>query len=819
MTGDPRPIAVAYASVDRSALVLNYQRILLDQLNELPLDGISDIRDIKLWLNDIYIERTLTLVDPLAMQQIAIDPNTSGATLVDLIRTPGSQIALISDVGGGKSMCMRHIARACVAIAADEPVLPTDTAHSWGGALPLPILLAAHEVERALHQLATVPHDQRLSIKSHMWYVLEIWFRDHDLSLLLPIIQQEFEHGRCLLLIDGLDEILRKSTLDDVVAAVNQFMSQYPSNRFVVACNRSDASALAGMHGFIAYTFAPLDRSQIDAMVEHWYTALATNPHLQLEGKVAARIVALQGLLHGNALLDELAASPLTLALWILVHAEGHPLPAARGFVLRRLGDLLLNGWEDSLPGGGQSLSQALGIDISFAAAERQVLLQTLALPFASSPERDILTVLHRTVIEPILAALLQSFAIAPGHITGQVLPRLLKWLCCRGLLTAVAPNDVYTIPRQSLCDYLAVHALANQPDFVDHVARHGAGAHWREALPLVAYELAQGATPQVATELTKRLMLQAALANTTGWQTLLLAAGCLDAVGAERFPPALRAAAPRDLVTLLGAPNTTLAERIQAGILLGRLGDPRLAQLLPPMAQIAAGPFVLGKKGAYDDEGPEQNVHVAAFAIGIYPVTRQAYAVFLEETSHQLPRYWHDARFNNMSYPVVGVTWHDTVAYCAWLNARLGQAGLRAPDLVVRLPLEVEWEKSASWDPRSQTKRQYPWGNQWSDARANTAAGRGDWMTTPVGCYPEGVSAYGLHDCIGNVWEWTASVYRSYPGAAAPFEEPGSYTLRGSSCVSLPTHARCTFRSRLVSTYWRYHLGFRIVIARPISG
>ena len=63
----------------------------------------------------------------------------------------------------------------------------------------------------------------------------------------------------------------------------------------------------------------PLDRSQIDAMIERWYSALAANPSLQLAGDISALIGALQGLLHGNALLDELAASPLTLALWILV--------------------------------------------------------------------------------------------------------------------------------------------------------------------------------------------------------------------------------------------------------------------------------------------------------------------------------------------------------------------------------------------------------------------------------------------------------------------------------------------------------------------
>jgi formylglycine-generating enzyme required for sulfatase activity len=816
MIGDPSLIAGGQASHDKSALVLKYQRILLDRLDYLPLDGISGIHHIKLRLNDIYIERTLAPVDLFATQQIAIETDTTRATLVDLICTPGSQIALISNIGGGKSMCMRHVAHACVAIADGGPALPADSTQSWGGPLPLPILLTAHEVERALHQLATMLDDQRLSIESRMWHVIEAWFRDQDLSVLLPIIQHELEHGRCLLMIDGFDEILKESAFDDVVAALNQFTLQYPSNCFVVACDHSDAATLSRMRGFVAYTLAPLDRSQIDAMIERWYTALAAGPHLQLSGNVSAQIAALQGLLHGNALLDELAASPLTLALWILVHAEGHPLPAARGFILRRQCNLLLNGWAHSSLGSGQSLSQALDIGVSFTIAERQALLQSLALQFGSSSDLGMLPALSRTVIEPILAALLQSFGIAPDRVVEHVLPRLLTWLCRRGLLAAVVP-DVYTMPRRSLCEYLAVHALATQPDFVQHVATRSANAGWREALPLVAYELAHGATPQVAFELTERLMFEAAPTRTAGWQPLLLAASCLDAIGAEESTAALRVVAQHDLVALLGAPKATLAERIQAGTLLGSLGDPRLAQVLSPMAEIAAGSYVLGRKGGYDDEGPEQHIHVPAFAIGIYPVTNQEYAVFLDDTSHQPPRYWRDTRFNNMSYPVVGVTWHDAVAYCAWLNARLGQAGLRAPDMVVRLPLEIEWEKAASWDPHSQTKRQYPWGNEWSNTRANTAAGRGTWMTTPVGCYPEGVSAYGLHDCIGNVWEWTANIYCSYPGAAAPFEEPGSYTLRGSSCVSLSNHARCTFRSRLVATYWRYHLGFRIVIARPL--
>src|SRR5439155_23736779 len=80
--------------------------------------------------------------------------------------------------------------------------------------------------------------------------------------------------------------------------------------------------------------------------------------------------------------------------------------------------------------------------------------------------------------------------------------------------------------------------------------------------------------------------------------------------------------------------------------------------------------------------------VHVDAFAMRVYAVTRGEYAAFLDDTGHEQPRDWNDAAFSAADdLPVVGVSWLDAAAYCAW-RARHGSAE--------RLPTEAEWERAA---------------------------------------------------------------------------------------------------------------------------
>jgi gamma-glutamyl hercynylcysteine S-oxide synthase len=806
----PKPQAA-----DQALLPFEYQQLFNENLRWLLLTGISGLDDLRLPLADVYVERTLMRHDPDAGQPPA------APTFGNLLTTRTARVLLEGDLGSGRTTCMRRIALACVTGLNDRTFPGAEPLIEWAGPVPLPIFLWMHALDALFDEPEYSYEDTATAAAPRLWIAIEIWLRRIDHGALIPIFRQALEQGRCLVLIDGLDDLPGRRSQQRISDVLNEFVAHYANNRFVVAAPGSGRAGVIELDHFERYALIPLDRARIDELIERWYWALAGASALSLPTDVSERIARLKGLMHGDELLAELSTSPLTLVLWILTHAEGHRLPSARGLIHLRECDLLLNGWGHGTYNIASWPRQIVGFHMSTSISQRLSLLQPVALALQSRrvAGSDQLPAISGEDIQQLLEAPLVALGVEPRQAREQVIPALIQWLAGRDLLAELTPG-MYMMPRRRLCEYLAARALADLPDFPERVRsfRHDPG--WRESLSLVIHELDKAPTRERVDQLVQSLVWPSTPGAGSDAHDLLLAAECISAIDElPRSAQPLRNELRWRLSMMLADQRPSIEERVRAGMLLGTLGDPRFEDLLPPLVSIAAGPFWLGSPGQYDDEGPAHWVDLPAFSIGIYPVTNQEYAAFLKASAHPQPRYWYDARFNNPACPVVGVTWHDAVKYCAWLQNRLEQAGLMPRNAVLRLPLEAEWEKAASWDPHHQVKHLYPWGDQWSNTRANTVRGRGAWMITPVGCYPEGVSATGLHDCIGNVWEWTASVYRNYPGAASKFHEPGSYALRGSSCMSLPTHARCTYRSRLPADYWRYHLGFRIVIGRPLSG
>jgi len=180
-----------------------------------------------------------------------------------------------------------------------------------------------------------------------------------------------------------------------------------------------------------------------------------------------------------------------------------------------------------------------------------------------------------------------------------------------------------------------------------------------------------------------------------------------------------------------------------------------------PETVLIPAGPFLMGGPPGEDipaAETPQHQVTLPAYRIGKYAVTNRQYAEFIKrEPEQELPKkagwYLREPPPEQLDHPVVGLSWHDALAYCRWLS--------KMTERSYRLPTEAEWEKAA----RGSDGRLYPWGNGWDAARCNGAeAGLGG--SAPVGQYsPEGDSPFGVADMAGNVQEWTSTLWGSRLG------------------------------------------------------
>lgn len=207
----------------------------------------------------------------------------------------------------------------------------------------------------------------------------------------------------------------------------------------------------------------------------------------------------------------------------------------------------------------------------------------------------------------------------------------------------------------------------------------------------------------------------------------------------------------------------------------------------------------------------------------------------------------WRDDRdLNGANQPVVGVCWHEALAYCKWLTTVLRAAGRIHADQEVTLPNEPQWEKAARAAIRALTPREarpspvppeaaeqargdYPWSGDFDKWRANTLEGR-VLTTTPVGVY-DNAAPCGALDMSGNVWEWTRSRWGSDP-AQVTFDYPYSKDLaererpdaddyrivRGGSWYPGARFARVAFRFRYSPDGRYLSLGFRCVLQSLIA-
>jgi formylglycine-generating enzyme required for sulfatase activity len=592
-------------------------------------------------------------------------------------------------------------------------------------------------------------------------------------------------------MLDGLDE-LRAELRPLLVAALRAAFSRAGGQLQVVLTSRpyalADASALTG---FSKRRILDLDDEQRQTFLRRYHRRLFE----PIPARAEAESARLMSAMAAHRSLYNLGRTPLMLLGVAVVHYREGRLPHGRDEVFRALTNAVLE----------------LRFPTEEARRRQTERLMSIALAMHERSERDVALPVLRDLVGQALAA---ETGDQPGRQQTQDATDQLLGVC--GLIEADEHSARFI--HLGFQEYLTATALAFRlhgdysPAMVSD--RYLDDEWWRETMAMLVSQLSRGVTGYEGVKLW-RALLDRRDDGTAPVARLAQLAESLQEIDPQRRDD-LGAETQQLVSAIVGiiedqSQPGELHDRIAAAEALSRLGDPRCSALEPAMVDIGNG-----------------------LEVGVYPITVAQYRYFVEaggydpdgfghnwlagwhtalggDPSRHAPARWSEQLWTP-SRPVVGVSWYEVAAYCAWLTDRAGG------DWEYRLPGEQEWQLAAGGAANND---RYPWGDHdpgtGATARANYHnLGMRDRAPTPVGLFPTGAADWGeagkLLDIAGNVWEWCSDEHSSSdkPGSGGPVRP-----LRGGCYWNDASALAVSYRSGRHAAGWGDYLGFRVVRCR----
>ncbi|MCI0693802.1 SUMF1/EgtB/PvdO family nonheme iron enzyme [candidate division KSB1 bacterium] len=766
-------------------------------------------------------------------------------------------LVILGDPGSGKSTLLKHLALAA--------------ARNFDKGKRLPILLPLAAYAHALQA------NSQLSLHDFLpeFYKGMQEFPENPASLFYDALAS----GNTLILLDGLDEVHDPSERSRVVHHVKNFYlnHRHAANQFVITSRIVGyREAPLEADGVFHLTLLDFSKEQISQFVENWcrtyeiaQSGETPKAWRDAEGEKSKLLKAILN----NAGVEKLAANPLLLTILALIHRQGTELPNRRAELYELYLTTLIKTWNRARSLAGMSVG-------SMDDKETVKILAPLAYwMHANRPSGTARrTELEREIARHFTERRKLAPEDAEREAT-RFLDDVRQYSGLLAERGPDAYGFVHlTFEEYLAARHIVFQGQVNEQKSLELLRKHAYDPAWREVILLALGYLGLIANEEEKTALFVRGLLNDQPPTNHLGENVELAGSALKDIGRVSVGEDCWKEVIDRLLTTMTNSAPTIIVRAKCGDVLGELGDPRLEKM--EWCEVPEGEFLMGctedelknvldeMKEFYQAQSwnfvmedarkwrqeslPQHSVFLRRFYVGMFPITNQEFRVFKKSGGYQEarwwnaagiawlsrnpedeeemnldkwqrrngrtePAFWDDTRLGIPNRPVVGVTWFEAMAFCAWLNERLQLARELLNGYVARLPIEAEWEKAA----RGNDGRFWPWGNHWNNKCANTY--EANLLTTSsVGIFSIGASPYGALDMAGNTKDWCHSLLAPYPydpeDGRENIETHGKRAVRGGLSYTGQYSARCTHRRHHSPDFHYDSIGFRVVIGPKLG-